>query len=97
LGQRVGKALGAVKPVLGCGPRYNRKDRSQRSLRSGDLEQVADRRAIFAALDEAFGRIDILVNAAGITDRGDSIPVAIINIGSTAALVGQPFISPYCA
>jgi NAD(P)-dependent dehydrogenase (short-subunit alcohol dehydrogenase family) len=36
-----------------------------------DLEQVADCRKIFAALDAAFGRVDILVNAAGLTDRGD--------------------------
>ena len=96
-----------------------------------DLEHVADCRAVFAALDSAFGRVDILVNAAGITDRGDilttdealfdrifavntrapfflmqeairrmvrdNIAGAIINIGSTSALAGQPFISPYCA
>lgn len=96
-----------------------------------DLEQVADCRRVFDALDAAFGRVDILVNAAGITDRGDILttdealfekmfavntrapfflmqeairrmvrdgtPGAIINIGSTSALAGQPFISPYCA
>lgn len=96
-----------------------------------DLEKVADCRAVVEAADETFGRIDILVNAAGLTDRGDilttdealfdrmfavntrapfflmqesirrmirdGIEGAIINIGSTSALAGQPFISPYCA
>jgi NAD(P)-dependent dehydrogenase (short-subunit alcohol dehydrogenase family) len=36
----------------------------------GELEDVATCRAIAAACDERFGRIDGLVNAAGITDRG---------------------------
>ena len=35
-----------------------------------DLTQVEDCRAVVADADRAFGRIDILVNAAGITDRG---------------------------
>lgn len=35
-----------------------------------DLERVEDGRAVIAAADETFGRIDILVNAAAITDRG---------------------------
>ncbi|MGH8601307.1 MAG: SDR family oxidoreductase [Gammaproteobacteria bacterium] len=95
-----------------------------------DLEKVADCRAVVQAAD-AFGRIDILVNAAGLTDRGDilttdeelfdrmfavntrapfflmqeairrmvrdGIEGTIVNIGSTSALAGQPFISPYCA
>ncbi len=38
---------------------------------AADLAQVEDCRAVVAAADEAFGRVDILVNAAGITDRGD--------------------------
>lgn len=96
-----------------------------------DLESVAECRGIFVAVDEAFGRVDILVNAAGLTDRGDILTTnedlfdrmfavnarapfflmqeairrmvrdktegAIVNIGSTSALAGQPFISPYCA
>jgi len=96
-----------------------------------DLQNVADCRAVFDAADAAFGRVDILVNAAGLTDRGDilttdqelfdrmfavnarapfflmqeairrmvrdGIEGAIVNIGSTSALAGQPFISPYCA
>ncbi|CAN5268644.1 SDR family oxidoreductase [soil metagenome] len=35
-----------------------------------DLEKVEDCRAVIAAADKAFGRVDILVNAAAITDRG---------------------------
>ena len=36
-----------------------------------DLGSVADCRAVVAAADEAFGRVDILINAAGLTDRGN--------------------------
>ena len=36
-----------------------------------DLEKVADAQAVVAAADKAFGRVDILVNAAGVTDRGN--------------------------
>jgi len=35
-----------------------------------DLGEVEDARAVIAACDKAFGRIDALVNAAAITDRG---------------------------
>jgi NAD(P)-dependent dehydrogenase (short-subunit alcohol dehydrogenase family) len=35
-----------------------------------DLASLADARAVIAAADRAFGRVDALVNAAGITDRG---------------------------
>lgn len=35
-----------------------------------DLAAVADCRAVIAAADARFGRVDILVNAAGLTDRG---------------------------
>ncbi|WP_248447382.1 SDR family oxidoreductase [Sinorhizobium meliloti] len=35
-----------------------------------DLERVEDARAVVAACDRAFGRVDALVNAAAITDRG---------------------------
>lgn len=35
-----------------------------------DLAGVADARAVVAAADSRFGRVDILVNAAGLTDRG---------------------------
>lgn len=36
-----------------------------------DLQKVEDCQAVIAAADGAFGRIDILVNAAGLTDRGN--------------------------
>lgn len=36
-----------------------------------DLEKVEDCRKVIAEADRAFGRIDVLVNAAGLTDRGD--------------------------
>jgi len=35
-----------------------------------DLSKVEDSQAVVAAADRAFGRVDILVNSAGITDRG---------------------------
>ena len=97
---------------------------------TADLGVVADCRAVIAAADNHFGRVDILVNAAGVTDRGDILNTseelfdrmmavntrgpfflmqdtakimiregaegAIVNIGSTSALAGQPFISAYC-
>lgn len=111
----------SIKAKTGCEVRFVQ----------ADLENVADCRAVFDTLDQAFGRVDILANAAGITDRGDilttdealfdrmfavntkapfflmqeairrmvrdSVAGAIVNIGSTSALAGQPFISPYCA
>jgi NAD(P)-dependent dehydrogenase (short-subunit alcohol dehydrogenase family) len=36
-----------------------------------DLSKVADARAVIAEADRRFGRIDALVNAAGISDRGN--------------------------
>lgn len=96
-----------------------------------DLGVVADCRKVIAEADREFGDIDILVNAAGLTDRGDILNTSeelfdrmfavntrapfflmqdaikvmlrnktagsIVNIGSTSALAGQPFISAYCA
>ena len=38
-----------------------------------DLANVADCRAVVAAADAEFGRVDILVNAAAITDRGNIV------------------------
>jgi NAD(P)-dependent dehydrogenase (short-subunit alcohol dehydrogenase family) len=35
-----------------------------------DLASVADCRAVIAAADTAFGRVDVLVNAGALTDRG---------------------------
>jgi NAD(P)-dependent dehydrogenase (short-subunit alcohol dehydrogenase family) len=36
-----------------------------------DLRHVSEARAVIAAADKAFGRVDVLVNAAGVTDRGN--------------------------
>lgn len=97
---------------------------------TADLGEVEECRAVVAAADAAFGGIDVLVNAAGMTDRGDILTTspelfdrmfavnarapfflmqetakvmirdgtegAIVNIGSTSALAGQPFIAAYC-
>lgn len=38
---------------------------------AADLEKIEDLRRIIADTDARFGRIDILVNAAGLTDRGN--------------------------
>ena len=96
-----------------------------------DLGKVEDCRAVIAVADQQFGKVDILVNAAGLTDRGNLLNTTpelfdnmfavnvrapfflmqeavkvmirentqggIINIGSTSARAGQPFIASYCA
>ncbi len=36
-----------------------------------DLSKIAEARNVIAAADKAFGRVDVLVNAAGLTDRGN--------------------------
>ena len=98
---------------------------------AADLARTEDALAVIDAADAAFGRVDILVNAAGLTDRGnlldtspdlfdrmfavnarapfflmqgavkvmirEGIEGAVVNIGSTSAMAGQPFIAPYCA
>ena len=95
-----------------------------------DLGEVHECRNAVSVAKQEFGRLDVLVNAAGITDRGDivntseelfdkmigtnlkgpyfliqdtvkimieqNIEGSIINIGSVAAMTGQPFISTYC-
>lgn len=38
---------------------------------AADLENIDDVKTIIPASDERFGRVDILVNAAGLTDRGN--------------------------
>lgn len=38
---------------------------------SADLGEIDDVRRIMVEADQAFGRVDILVNAAGLTDRGN--------------------------
>ena len=98
---------------------------------AADLASVDDCRNVIAQADQQFGRVDVLVNAAGLTDRGnlldtspelfdrmfavnvrapfflmqdavkimirDGIEGSVVNIGSTSAMAGQPFISAYCA
>ncbi|MES2436371.1 MAG: SDR family oxidoreductase [Pseudomonadota bacterium] len=134
-------ALSGAAGVVTCGRNREKGEAVAAAIRAktgcpvhfkqADLEAVADCRAVFDTLDSAFGRVDILANAAGITDRGDILTTdealfdrmfavntrapfflmqeavrrmvrdgaagAIINIGSTSELTGQPFISPYCA
>src|SRR5712691_5419434 len=46
----------------------NRADCRAEYVRA-DLADLAETRAVVAAADRVFGRIDVLVNAAGITDR----------------------------
>ncbi len=38
---------------------------------TADLGEVADCRQVIATTDKHFGRVDVLVNAAGLTDRGN--------------------------
>src|SRR6516225_10375066 len=92
---------------------------------------VAQAQACVAAVIAEFGRVDSLVNAAGLTSRGTLLdttpdlfdahiavnlkapfflmqavaadlvarqaPGTIVNIGSTSAHVGQPYLAPYVA
>ena len=109
----------------------SQSDTCQLRFVRADLSSVDDCRAVIAAAEQAFGRVDILVNAAGVTDRGNIVDTSaelfdyifavntrapfflmqdtvrlmiaqqiegsIINIGSTSAFGGQPFISAYSA
>ena len=70
---------GAAGIVI-CGRNRENGERVQAALAAAatgavfveaDLAKVADVRAVINAADKAFGRIDVLVNAAGLTDRGD--------------------------
>jgi len=96
-----------------------------------DVAEVAQARACVTAAVAAFGRVDCLVNAAGLTSRGTLLdttpelfdahvavnlkapfflmqavvadmvarkaPGTIVNIGSTSAHGGQPYLAPYVA
>jgi len=95
------------------------------------VADVAQAQACVAAVIAEFGRVDSLVNAAGLTARGTLLdttpdlfdahiavnlkapfflmqavaadlvarqaPGTIVNIGSTSAHVGQPYLAPYVA
>ncbi len=96
---------------------------------AADLTDIDAVRAIMPRVEARFGRVDILVNAAGLTDRGNmfnttpdlfdrmiavntrapffliqdagkimdrlGIEGRIVNIGTTSAHAGQPFLAPY--
>ena len=51
----------AIREETGCDVRFVQ----------ADLGVATDVRTVVAAADKSFGRVDMLVNAAGITDRGD--------------------------
>jgi NAD(P)-dependent dehydrogenase (short-subunit alcohol dehydrogenase family) len=57
----------AIRADTGCDVRFVR----------ADLARVEDCRKVIAAADEAFGRVDILVNAAAITDRGTILDTSL--------------------
>jgi NAD(P)-dependent dehydrogenase (short-subunit alcohol dehydrogenase family) len=79
-------AMAGAKGVVTCGRSREKGEAVARRIHEktgckvvfveADLAKVADCRSVFAAADKAFGHVDILVNAAGITDRGD-----ILNTG----------------
>jgi hypothetical protein len=46
------------------------KKGAQVAFVQADLGKMDDTRKVIAACDKAFGRVDVLVNSAGITDRG---------------------------
>lgn len=125
--------------IVTCGRNEEKGSAVARAIREGagidvrfvpaDLASLGDCRGVIAAADEAFGRVDVLVNAAGLTDRGnllntsealfdrmfavnvkapfflmqdavklmirEGVEGSVVNIGSTSALAGQPFIAPY--
>ena len=134
-------ALSVAKAVFTCGRNVEKGQSVAKNIQDqtgvpvyfieADLADITTCRKLIARCDQNFGRLDVLVNAAGLTDRGnlldtseelfdrmfaintkapfflmqeavkimirESIEGAIVNIGSTSALAGQPFIAPYCA
>jgi NAD(P)-dependent dehydrogenase (short-subunit alcohol dehydrogenase family) len=71
--------IGAAGIVI-CGRNASHGEKVRRSLADlgtealfvrADLAHVDQARAVVAAADQRFGRLDVLVNAAGLTDRGD--------------------------
>jgi NAD(P)-dependent dehydrogenase (short-subunit alcohol dehydrogenase family) len=57
---RTGKAVAASLTRAGCKTRFIQ----------ADLGKVEDCRKVIAGADKAFGRVDVLVNVAALTDRG---------------------------
>lgn len=74
-------AMAGAKGIVTCGrsqekgelvaKRIKEKTNCDVVFTPADLGKVTDCRNVFAAADKAFGPVDILVNAAGLTDRGD--------------------------
>lgn len=81
LGETIARTLaerGAAGLVI-CGRNAERGETVAREITAqgcrtefvrADLENVDEARKVTARADSAFGRVDVLVNAAGITDRG---------------------------
>jgi NAD(P)-dependent dehydrogenase (short-subunit alcohol dehydrogenase family) len=68
-----------VKGLVICGRNAEKGEKVKAALEKkgaktifvkADLSKVEDSRAVVAAAEKAFGRADILVNVAGMTDRG---------------------------
>lgn len=74
-------ALAGAAGIMACGRNADKgravaeRTHAETGVRSvfvvADLESVDDCRRVIAEADQAFGRVDILVNAAGLTDRGN--------------------------
>jgi NAD(P)-dependent dehydrogenase (short-subunit alcohol dehydrogenase family) len=81
LGETVARTLAerGAKGLVICGRNAERGEAVARDITAqgcrtefvrADLASVEETRRVTARADEAFGRVDILVNAAGMTDRG---------------------------
>lgn len=130
-----------VKGIVTCGRNKVKGDQVAQSIQKEtgvevvfvrtDLENIDEVQKLVPLTEATFGGVDILINAAGITDRGNLLNTSvdlfdrmfavntkapfflmqdaaklmikndvagtIVNIGSTSAHAGQPFIAPYCA
>lgn len=82
LGEAVARELAArgLRGLVICGRQQDRGEAVAREISAGgcqtlfvraDLGITAEARAVVRRADETFGRLDILINAAGITDRGN--------------------------
>jgi hypothetical protein len=80
LGAAIARLRAAGAAGIACGrnarrarrwPAHHRRDRRAGGVRRGRPRQHRRRRAVIAAADARFGRLDMLVNAAGLTDRGN--------------------------
>ena len=82
LGEAIARLFGerGAAGIVICGRNRERGERVASDISSAgcptvfveaDLANVADCRKVVATADERFGRVDVLVNAAALTDRGD--------------------------